>query len=157
MRTALAGSALAAIIALTACTLWKEPRRHTWQSATGAEQYERLLWEEVRAGNWALVRERLAATFVSVSPSGVRDRDAFLERLRQLPRAGFAISELEVRPSGPDMIVTYTLQWQEAGDSATMPSTRRMLTVWQQLERGWIAIAHAEMPLGSAQQQAPAQ
>ena len=44
--------ALACLVAwAAACSMWKNPPKG-WAGATGGEQLERLLWEEVKAKNW---------------------------------------------------------------------------------------------------------
>lgn len=137
-------SVLALSVALTACTMWDKPKATTWANATGAEQFERLLWQEIKAANWAEVEMRLAPTFVVVSPGGVRDRAAEMAFLRRLALKDYALGEVEVRPSGTDMVVTYSMTLQASLDGDPLPTGPwRMMTVWQQVGTTWTAIAHS--------------
>jgi len=149
-------SALAGLLilmgALSACTMWKEKQPPTWSSATGAEQFERLLWKEIQAANWAEVERHLAPTFVSVSPTAVEDRASFLEKLRRLVVTEYALGEMEIRPSGNDMVVTYTVTLSGSQDGQAISAQNwRVMTVWQQVgeEPTWTAIAHSHMPEGA--------
>jgi hypothetical protein len=126
--------------------MWREPAVHTWRTATGGEHYENLMWQEIKAGNWEQVERRLGGTFVSLSPSGRRDRAAFLEALRQLRLEEFHISDFNVRPAGADMVVTYTVRLRGAFAGRPLPAQPlRMMTVWQQVGAAWLVVAHAGM------------
>ncbi len=130
--------------AMCACTMWDKPKASTWSNATGAEQFERLLWQEIKAANWAGVETRLAPAFVVVSPGGVRDRAAEMAFLRRLAVQDYALGEVEVRPSGNDMVVTYSMTLQASFDGHPLPSGPwRMMTVWQQVGNTWTVIAHS--------------
>lgn len=136
--------------AMSACTMWDKPKATTWSNATGAEQFERLLWQEIKAANWAEVEMRLAPTFVVVSPGGVRDRTAEMAFLRRLAVQDYALGEVEVRPNGNDMVVTYSMTLQASLDGDLLPAGPwRMMTVWQQVGTSWTAIAHS-YSLGTA-------
>jgi hypothetical protein len=133
---------------LSACTIWREPAVHTWRTATGGHHYEQLIWQEIKAGNWAQVERRLGATFVSVAPDGRRDRAAFMQELRRLQLEDFQLADLEVRPAGGDMIVTYTARLRGAFAGRPLPAhPLRMMTVWQQVGRAWIVVAHSVVPV----------
>ena len=124
---------------LSGCTLWKEKQPPSWKSATGVEQYERLLWQEVKAGNWPEVERRLAATYVSVTPGGTRDRAQTMEHWRRLGLQDYTLGNVEVRPAGPDMVVTYEVTIRTASSS----ETSYVLGTWQPYEGGWVALAHS--------------
>jgi hypothetical protein len=142
-RPARAGILLAAllVVGLAGCTMWEQKQSAAWSSATGAEQFERLLWQEIKAKNWVQVERHLSPTFVEVTASGARDREQSLERLKALDLADYSLGELSVRPSGDDMIVAYTITLRAASGAET---TLRMMTVWQTAKGGWIAAAHSE-------------
>lgn len=132
------------------CTLWQEKSPPTWKSATGPEAYTQLLWQEIKAKNFAEVERRLAATYVAIGPAGRLDRAQAVEHFKQFEIDDFAIGEVDVRPNGPDMVVTYsiTLRGRLAGQPlASTPY--RMMTVWQEVKGGWIVIAHAVVPATS--------
>ena len=138
-----AGALLACLLALSlaACTVGAPKQSTAWSEATGAEQFERLLWQEVKAKNWTQVERRLSPTFVDVTAGGTRDRDQFMERLKALGVADYSLGELAVHPGGGDMIVAYTFTLHPASGGET---TLRMMTVWQQVKGGWVALAHSE-------------
>lgn len=141
---------------LSACTIWKEQTPPTWKSATGAEDFERLFWQAVKAKDWTQVERRLAATFVAVDREGTHDREATMARLRQLDLEDYSIGEVEVRPNGADMTVTYTMAMRGNYKGKPLPAGPfRMLTVWQQAKDGWIAIAHSDIPATNGQQALP--
>ena len=129
------------VLALASCTMWEEKKASAWSSATGAEQFERLLWQEVKAGNWNEVERRLAPTYVEVTSAGVRDRAQAVERLQSLALADYSLGDLQVRPAGSDMAVAYTITLRASSGAET---TLRMMTVWQQVKGGWIAVVHSE-------------
>ncbi len=129
------------VLTLASCTLWEEKKVSAWSNATGAEQFERLLWQEVKAGNWNEVERRLAPTYVEVTSAGVRDRAQAVERLQSLSLADYSLGDLQVRPAGDDMVVAYTITLRASSGGE---STLHMMTVWQQVKGGWIAIAHSE-------------
>lgn len=128
------------VLTLAGCTMG-EQKPTAWSNATGAEQFERLLWQEIKAKNWNGVERRLAPAFVETTASGVRDRTQALERLKALDLADYSLGELGVRPDGNDMVVAYTITLRAASGGQT---TLHMMTVWQQVKGGWIAIAHSE-------------
>lgn len=137
---------LALLVMLTACTMWREKRPATWSSATGPESFERLLWQEIAAGNWSEVEKHLAPTFTATLPGGRYDREGAIAAWQQQPREAMTLGEFTVAPQGANAVVTYTAQ-------AAGQSTRwRMMTVWQEAQDGeWVAIAHAEVPTSATE------
>ena len=135
------------VAVMSACTMYDKPKVATWANATGVEQFERLMWHEIKAGNLPEVEKRLASTFVVVSPSGVRDRAAEMDLLRRFALKEYSLGELEVRPNGNDMVVTYTLTLEGTLDGQPFPSGPwRVMTVWQQVGTNWTAIAQSYAP-----------
>lgn len=133
--------ALLLVFGLSGCTMWEQKQTSAWSNATGAEQFERLLWQEVKAKNWVRVERHLSPTFVEVTAGGTRDREQSLERLKALDLADYSLGELSVRPSGEDMVVAYTITLRATSGAET---TLRMMTVWQAIKGGWTAVAHSE-------------
>ena len=134
------------VLVLSGCTMWEQKQSTAWSSATGAEQFERLLWQEIKARNWPEVERRLAPSFVEVTPAGSRDRAQTLERLKSLNLADYSLGGLEVRPAGSDMVVAYAITLRaSSGDETTL----HMMTVWQQVKGGWIVVAHSETSMPS--------
>ncbi len=135
------------VTVLSGCTMYDKPKTTTWANATGAEQFERLMWQEIKAGNLPEVEKRLASTFVALSPSGVRDRAAEMDLLRRFALKEYSLGELEVRPNGNDMVVTYTLTLDGTLDGQPVPpGPWRVMTVWQQVGTNWAAIAQSYAP-----------
>lgn len=115
-----------------------------WSNATGAEQFERLWWADVQKKKWEDVRYRLAATFVWISAEAKRDREQTMAHLEQLEIEDFTLGDVEVRPNGNDVVVTYTMTMRGtlAGRPIALERTP-MMTVWQQQKAGWTAIARS--------------
>jgi uncharacterized protein DUF4440 len=125
-----------------------EPKHPNWNNSTGAEQHERLMWKAVQEKDWANVEHRLSATFVGVTADGqMFDRASWLQHWKSAPAGEFSLGELQVQPEGPDMKVTYVLQMQGAGNSATPAGGLRVVSVWQQLKRGWILSTTSITPI----------
>jgi Domain of unknown function (DUF4440) len=131
-------------LALTGCTIGKEPKHPTWKNATGAEQYERLMWQAIRDKNWTDVQYHLAATFVGVNAKGQSlDRAGWVEYWKTAPVNDFSLGELAVQPNGANMAVTYVLRLN-AGVSS---SAFRVVSVWQENKGGWMLIATSATPV----------
>ena len=129
-------------ILIAGCGGWNA-KAPAWSNATGAEQFERLWWDDVKTKNWKRVEYRMAATYVSVTPKGARDRERTLASLKQLDIADFSLGDVEVRPNAHDLVITYTMSLR--GTMAGKPvaiERASMMTVWQHQKSGWIAIAH---------------
>ena len=128
--------------------MWPEKKVTAWDGATGGAHFVELFWQDVKAKRWDDVGKRLAPTFVVTNAGGTYDRAAALERFRTLDIQDFSLGELQVQPSGGDVIVvTYTLalRGSQAGAALSAEPVRAM-TVWQQHKDGWLAIAHSTVP-----------
>ena len=140
------GISIIAALAIFACGCSSKSHPTAWSNATGAEQFERLWWSEVKAKNWNEVGYRMAGTYVSVTPEGVRDREQTLARLKQLEIEDYALGDVDVRPNGNDLVITYTLTLKGTLANAPLSLERaNMMTVWQQQKSGWVAIAHSSL------------
>lgn len=127
----------------TSCMMWRE-KPTAWTNATAPEQFERLFWQAVKAKNWKLVEPHLSPTYVALTPVGVLDRSAALAHFRQLELTEYSLGDFVSEPNGNDMVVTYTMTMRGSFAGHALPETPvRMLTVWQQVKHGWIAIAHS--------------
>jgi len=141
---------LCLLLATTSC--WEEKQPPTWKSATGPEAYEKLMWDEIKAKNWPQVERRLAATFVAVDAEGTHDRAQTMELMKQLDLRDYVLGELKATPNGNDMMVTYTIVMTGTYKGQPIPNQPfRMLTVWQQVKGGWIAVAHSDVLAAPAQ------
>ena len=140
-RLAAVGSLL---VITTSCNMWKNPPKG-WNGATGGEQLERLLWDEIKAKNWAEVEHHLEPLFVSTSPDARRDRAASLEHWKQYEIQTVSVADVQVQTAGADFIVTakVTLAGSVAGKPFSSAPVQTM-TVWQQVSKGWVAVAHSD-------------
>jgi hypothetical protein len=135
----------AAVAACSACTMWKEKPPTSWSSATGGEHFERLLWRSVKEQHWAEVEAHLAPTFVSVHGGGTRDRAATLDYLKSLSLTEYTLGDFNTASHGADFVVTYTARVSGSFQGRPLPSEPiQMMTVWQQVTKSWVAIAHSE-------------
>jgi hypothetical protein len=143
MRTFWFTSLLAAAMGLSGCTVYGVKNPPTLKSTTSAEQYQRLFWSAVKAKNWQPLPGMLAANVMYSAGGKVMSKDEVLTYLRGLNVADFTITGLEVKPNGPDMTLSYTLQLPSAtGQTQTLQA----IAVWQQVSSGWILTAYCEHP-----------
>ena len=141
MNRAPAIALLPVLFLLAGCNLWKQPTHEEWRSATGAEQYDRLMWKAVHDQDWKEVDGHLAPNFVGVVPGGRQfDHAAWVEYWKAAQSRDFSPGEFDVQASGPDMIVTYEMKIAGAGSA-------RVVSVWQATKKGWILTAQTLTPL----------
>jgi hypothetical protein len=125
------------------CTIGGEPKHPAWKNATGAEQYERLMWQSIRDKDWKEVEYRLAPLFSGVSASGqLFDRGSWVEHWKAVPVTDFTLAEVQVYPNGPGMAVTYVLHLNGAPAAGL-----RVVSVWQQVKGGWILTTTTHTPI----------
>jgi hypothetical protein len=142
----------AALAACSACTMWKAKPGNSWSSATAAEQFERLMWRDVKKQRWAQVEGHLAPNFVSLYAGGIRDRAGTMAYLKSLALADYSLGDFNTTTNGADLVVTYTARVTGTYQGQPLPSDPiRMMTVWQQVTRSWVAIAHSETHASGAQ------
>ena len=101
-------SVLALCLIATGCSLWGK-RAPGFSGATGGEQLQRAFLDEIKNKHWTEVEQRLSANFVLVTPGGVYDRAAAMERIRNLDLKGYTLSDLTVRPQGADAVIVYLI------------------------------------------------
>ena len=117
------------------------PKHPTWTNATGAEQNERLMWQAIHDKDWANVERHLSPTFVGVIPDGrIFDRASWLQLWQSTDVREFLQGELQVRPEGQDMKVTYIFQVQTP-ILGSAPEGFRVMSVWQDVKSRWILSA----------------
>ncbi|HEY6249072.1 MAG TPA: nuclear transport factor 2 family protein [Candidatus Angelobacter sp.] len=127
---------------LTGCL--KTPGKSGWNTATGAEQYERLMWQAIHDKQWDEMEHHLAATFVGVNSKGQKfDRAGWVEYWKARPAVEASLGELSVQPEGADMVVSYVANLSGASSSSGM----QVVSVWQQLKGGWVLISQAITPV----------
>jgi len=139
---------LMAILCATAlavsCSEGKSPRFQSPSDATGAEAYERAFWRAIQDGDFAAAERRMAPIYTLTTSAGIVGRDQALGHFRSLQLKNIAIAELQVVPEGNDMVVSYEATLVTQTDLS--PRRYYMTSVWQQVTRGWIVIAHSEVP-----------
>ena len=142
------------LASLIACTKWEEPKTHTFKTATGAEQYERLMWDAVKNKDRLAISSHLASNYVHEDETGTKNKEQYLAELEQTTVSDYALADLNVTPQGIDMIVTYqiTLRGNSAGKSFPNEPIR-MMSVWQQQKAGWVLVAQSSSQLSGIRSQ----
>jgi hypothetical protein len=139
--------AYALLAICTGCTFYSEKPKPAWDTATSAEQHERLFWEAVKAKNWAGVEAHLAGTVVTEAPDAVRNKQQTMEHIRQLNLTDYSLGDVQTETNGGDLIITYTITVHGSVAGKPLPDRpMRMMSVWQPLKRGMVMIAHTSMP-----------
>lgn len=124
------------------------PKHPTWKNATGAEQYERLMWQAVRRKDWTNFERQLAPAFVGIEASGEAvDRAAWVQYWKSAAISDYSIGEVSVQPNGPDLVITYVISFAGSGDSSSRQM--RVLSVWQQVKSRLVLTASSVTPAGS--------
>jgi Domain of unknown function (DUF4440) len=126
------------------------PKHPTWSSATGAEEHERLMWQAVRDKDWANFERHLSPTFIGVNAEGqMFDRDGWVQQWKGAPVVEFSLGEVQVKPEGPDMKVTYVFHLQAATAGAVPAAGLRVVSVWQQVKGRWLLTTTSITPITS--------
>src|SRR3979409_2230810 len=90
-----------------------EPKHPRGNTAPGAEQHERLMWQSVQSKDWTNVERRLSPTFTGVTPDGrMLDRLGWVQQWQNLQIREFSLGEVQVHPEGSDMKVAYIFHVQ---------------------------------------------
>lgn len=138
----------ALLLSLSLYGCWKEPGKYNWNNAPGAEQDERLMWQAIREKAWNEVDHHLAPAFVGVNAGGQKfDRTGWLEYWKSAAVTDLSLGEVTVEPEGPDMLVTYDLHLAGASAASASSSNVRVVSVWQQLKKGWVLTAQSLTPI----------
>jgi len=136
--------ALACLALICGCTIWPQ-KPAAWSNATGAEQFERLWWQDVKDKNWSELEQRLSGTYTGQIDGKTLDRAQMLARLKQMAVSELSLGDVRIQPSGDAAVITYFLDVR--GSSGGQPLEMKhasMMTVWQHQKRGWMQIAHSE-------------
>jgi hypothetical protein len=142
--------ATALLLPLLGCSEAKPPRSQAWAEATGAEAYERLWWKAIQDHDVPNIERHLAPIYTLTTPAGIADREQAVRHFQTLDLTSIELGELQVKPEGADMVVSYVATMQTK--SSTAAQRYYMTTVWQQAKSGWIAIAHNEVSAQSGVQ-----
>lgn len=119
-----------------------------FSQATGAEDLERMFWKALQAKDWKELDYRLAANFVSASPSGLMDKPQTLEHLKQFSVEEYSLGDFRTEMNGETFTVVYTLtlRGSDKNGHPLPPTALRCMSVWQEQKKGWVEIAHSTMP-----------
>jgi hypothetical protein len=130
---------------LEGCSVWREHAVSNWTDVTGGESLERNFWKEVKAKNWNELSRHLAGNYISVTAEeGRMDRAAALEHFKPLQLDDYSLGDFQVELNGQTLVVTYTITMRGSYGGQPLPSVPiRMMTVWEQQNAGWMAIAHS--------------
>ena len=132
-----------------ACNMWSNPPKG-WTGATGGEQLERLFWDDVKAKDVKNIEQHVASMFSGSGASGAMDREAFLRQLRSYQLTSVSLSQCSDRMNGGDLIVTCVVHREGTAADGAPAGTAATLSVWQQLKKGWVMVAHSETPLAAS-------
>src|SRR2546421_3649471 len=128
----------------TACAGWKEPKTFTFKTATGAEQFERLLWDAVKNKDRLAIASHLASNYVGQDGGGTKNKEQYLAELDQMNLSDYSLDAVNVTPQGTDMIVTYAITLLgNKGGKPFRSEPIRYLSVWQQQKEGWVLVAQS--------------
>jgi hypothetical protein len=128
---------------LSGCTVYGVKNPPTLKSTTSAEQYERIFWAKVRDRKWQEITALLGPNVIYAVSGKVLGRDEIVPYLQALKIRDFSIVDMAVRPNGPDMTLSYNIQF--SSPDGKMQSFLAV-SVWQQVRGGWILIVHTEEP-----------
>ena len=125
------------------------PRHPGWNSATGAEQYERLMWKAIQEKDWGNAERHLSPTFIGITPEGqMLDRSGWIAYWKSAQPVEFSQGEIVVQPEGADMKVTSIVQLQNGGKAAG-GSGLRAVSIGQQIKARWALTAISLTPIQS--------
>ena len=138
---------LSVLAFLPGCTLYGEHKVvNHWADATGGIGFERSFWEDVKGKNWNQLSGHIAGNYLAITPQGTMDRTTALERLQRMDLKSYSLANVKAELNGNTFVVTYQLTLEGTIDDKPISSDpMRMMTVWQQQKRGWVAIARSEM------------
>ena len=141
----------AVILTLTACTLWSQSKNPAWTTATGAEQFERLMWKALKDKNWVDLETHFSSNFVYLGSEGKMDKEQVMKALRTFDIKDYTLGDFTTTPSGTDIICTYTVTMKGTMGGQPIPETpTRVMTIWQQGKAGWQQIAESDVPMPAA-------
>src|SRR5689334_21168614 len=99
------------------------PKHPAWNNATGAEQFERLMWQSMQNKDWKEVERHLAPMFTGVTAEGqALDRNGWIEYWKQAQVKDFNLGELTMQPAGADMVVTYDVRFNDGVTGRVPPA-----------------------------------
>lgn len=131
------------LVITAACTMWQKPGTG-WSAATGGEQLEKLFWDDVKARDSKSLEQHIGATFAGSGPNGPMDRAALLRELQGYQLTSVSLANCATQSNGTDLMVACIVRREGSAPGNRAVST---LSVWQQMKKGWIMVAHSESVL----------
>jgi len=120
------------------------PKHPNWTTATGGEQYERLMWKAIQDKDWDNVERHLSPTFIGVNPEGqMLDRSGWTAFWKSAQPAELSLGEVNVQPEGADMKVSSILQLQGGKTAGAL----RVISIWQLIKNRWSLTATSLTPI----------
>ncbi|MDT8066680.1 MAG: nuclear transport factor 2 family protein [Terriglobia bacterium] len=139
---------LCCVITSTACTKWGEKKNANWHQATSGERLVNLFWNDVQHKKWQELDRHVGPEFLGTNQLLTLDKPALLDHLSHLNVDHFQIGEVQTRPAGNDLLVSYVITLRMKSASGPGPEMRlRMLSVWQELKHGWVVVAMSSSPI----------
>ena len=132
---------------LTGC--WEKPAHPTFQTATAAEQLERLMWQAAQKKDWVDFERHLTPTFSGSNSAGQPlDRAGWIDYWKTAQLKDFSLGDVVTQPAGPDIVATYVLHYNGSDASHSSPAVGvRVVSVWQEVKKGWILISQSQTPI----------
>jgi hypothetical protein len=143
---------LLALLICCSCTVWKQQPAKQFSEATGGEELERLLWQEIKAAHWTEVENHVASNYMAITRHGTQDRDGAIAYFKSLKIDDYTLGDFQTQLNGNTFVIVYTIQIH--GTLNGQPITagaHRVLTVWQEQKLGWMMIAHSFIEMEPAQ------
>jgi hypothetical protein len=134
---------VAALALLGGCTVYGVKNPPTLKNTTSAEQYERILWANVRDQKWPQIVALLAPNVVYAVSGKVLGRAEIVPYLQAQKIRDFSIVDMVIKPNGPDMTLSYTIQFSSPGGAT---QSFLAVSVWQQVGSNWTLIVHTQNP-----------
>lgn len=145
MRKHILVPAVAFCLIATGCSIWSK-QAPGFPGATGGEKLQRAFLDEIKHKNWTEVERRLSANFVLVTPAGVFDRPAAMERIRSLDLKGYTLADVDIRAQGADVVVSYLISVDRTMKGEPLPSgPQRVVSTWQEISGHWILISQVNV------------
>jgi hypothetical protein len=140
--------ALLLSVGTVGCTLYSEKNPPTLATTTSAEQHDRILWQMAKSGQWAKISPLFSTTLVWSVDGKALSGEETLSYLKSLHLRDAVVRDAAVKPNGPDMTVTYTLQVSDMNGGLREFAA---FSVWQQIKGGgYLLIAHSQQGLVAA-------
>lgn len=143
--------AFSAVLSLSGCTKWGEKKHPNWHQATSGESLVNLFWKDVKERKLQELGRHVAPEFMGTNEMATLDKPALLEHVSHLDIESFQIGEVQTKPAGRDLIVSYVMTLRLKSPNSPSPEMRlRMLSVWQELKHGWVVVAMSSSRMDNA-------